>query len=605
LLALRTILLPVGGVAVVGWGAVHLLAPTEIEFTRAPSEAPAQVELRPGLSTVHVALPVDLDRIATRMDDALAQRLAMGLDLNDPTCARKPPVGDCASTRPQATVASAGRATAGLEAGTVRIRLPLRIADPANADGASIATSISFAFTVRGGGAVPLEITRVNESSPSGAAPARNRLHQLVETRLKPLALTAEDELRAVLSALPITAAVQHAWGTLSQGIALEEATQTRLTAQPEVAGNGELATAADRTIYRIPIATRLALVTGAAETRTTRRPVVQGQVITAGRAAVRLAAPVPLTHLQPALDAAFVDAGPTQTQADRFGPPVTVEVSKVRLHPAAGSLALRMNISASRFAGQVYRGTAHLVGRPVLDADRQLLTLADIGFPQSQPSDPRRGTAPASTPRLATEPFASRLASTVRLDLSASLAETQPRASRLLNRRLDDRLVLSASLDEIRAIAFEVSSSGAWLVTEVGGALTMSYATETLTAGPAARQQPASTTSAQAPSVQPTAATATAAAAAAAVVTSTGLASSQALRALSEKSSAGSAMSVTAGAKPAPPETEAEAQAAAARRAALKRAASRSGNARQDAQRSTSSSASGKANWVPFSTNN
>ena len=68
------------------------------------------------------------------------------------------------------------------------------------------------------------------------------RVARLVETRLRPLALSIQDELRAVMSALPVTAATETGWNALSQSIDLGGG--NRLKAVPEVAGLGDLVTA-------------------------------------------------------------------------------------------------------------------------------------------------------------------------------------------------------------------------------------------------------------------------------------------------------------------------------------------------------------------------
>ena len=593
----RTILLLVGGVAAGSWGAYNFLTPTAVEFTRAAPEASQEVELRPAVSTVHLAVPADLTRVARRMDDALAQRLAMGLDLADPACARKPAPSDCSSAKSRPTVVSTGRATASVESGTVRVVIPLRIDPSASAAAEPIETSLSFAFKVRGGGAVPLEIARVNEAGTVKASTTDLRLIRLVETRLKPLSLTAEDELRTVLANLPLTQATEHAWTSLSRGIVLDDDTQTRLVAIPEVAGAGELVSIANSAIYRIPIAARLSIQNSKQDAKPARRSVINGQVVTAGRAAIRLASPVALAPLQSLIDATFVRGGPIETQADRFGPPVKVEIFSARLYPSAHMLALQLDLSASRFAGQVYRGKAYLVGRPVLDAERQLVTLADIGFPQAQAADIRRPGTNASAPRLASEPFANKLASIVRLDVSSTVAEAHPRASRLLNRRIDDRLSVSAVLDPAHPIAFEVTSAGGWIVSEVSGTLTLTYDTGAAINSTANQLAPASATIAQpagrrVPSSETTAT---------AVVTSAGMPAKQ-----SEITLTGPITPAFVSAKPIAPDADEEPAATTPRKAVPRRpSGNRPGQGRSGAREASAKPSAGRANWVPFPTNN
>lgn len=600
MIARRTLLLLLGGMAAGGWGAASLFSPAPVEFTRAAPAAPAGIDVRAGISTVHVAMPLDLSRIARRMDAALQQRLAMGLDLSDAACARKGQPADCAAARADYRATAAAPVTAVVDQGTLRIELPLRLGQAAGGEGAAIDTALSFVFKVRGGGSAPLEISRAEATSSDAAGTAQARAIRAIEARLKPLALTAEDELRKLISELPFEAATSHAWQRLAQSVELDGAPGTRLLATPEVAGAGELATVANQAVYRVPIAARISLETGRPAPAAPRRSVVHGQVTTAGSAAIRVATRVGLDHLQPAVDAAFVKGGPFETRADRFGPPVKVEIKRTRIYPAARALAVELDLTASRFEGQAYSGKAHLVGRPVLDSESHILTLADVGFPVALPADPRKpGAIVATAPRLASEPFAGTLASVVRMDLKSMVAETAPRISRMLNQRIDDRLLLSASLASTTPVGIDVAADGAWLLADVKGQLVLTYE--------AGETRAAASTAATLQAVQPTAASAAAAArrmpvpelAAAAVV-----APSAAAVVAASKSGTGGASATPA----ASPAAEAAAQPAplAPRRPVPRKVAGKGATAKvATAPESPAKGGAGRRDWVPFPTNN
>jgi len=466
------------GVLLLGAGALSLYAargmlfPAEVEFTRAAAPAPPTIELRPAVSTVHVALSVDLARVARRTESALKQRLGMGLDASEVACARRPAPQEC-GVRLDNAVSLAGPVEASISGGAVRVRYPLRIEATQGTERSAFETSISFLLRVTS--ANGFEIARVDEPSPElGSANAR--IAKLVESRLRPVSLTAQDELRSVLTGLPIATATQKAWNALAQPLELGSGSGTFLRAMPEVAGTPELAAVDGRAIMRVPIAARLSVESGERGQPAQRRPLIQGQVNTAGGAAVRIATPIRLDAVAAAARTSFVDGGTLETKPDRFGPPVKVTVHQTRLYPSVRQLALELDLAATKFEGQTYRGKAHLVGRPVLDAEQAIMTLADVTFPSVAQREAGNSRIPANAPRLATDPFAGKFASIARIDLARDVADAAPWTSNLLNQRIDDRMSLSARLDKATAISIETSLDGAWLVTEVTGTLAFIY---------------------------------------------------------------------------------------------------------------------------------
>ena len=470
------------GLLLAGAGAAGLYlsqgwwAPAEVEFTRAPAAASAGIDMRPAVSTAHVSLAVDLARVARRTEAAVAQRLAMGVDTVDPACAKRPPVADCNAPKLDGTIALSGPVEANAVNGSVRVRVPLKFSVMQGAERASVETAVSFLFKVQSGPGATFEIARVEEPATEGSSGPHARTIRLVESRLKPVALTVQDELRATLAALPVTTAMQRAWNALSQPIELGAGSGNWFKAAPEVAGTGDLATIDGKPVFRIPIAARLSIESGERAAAPQRRPVIQGQVNTAGGAVIRIATPIRLDTVQPAIDNAFVKAGPIETRPDRFGPPVNVEVKRARLYPSVRQIALELDIVASRFEGQTYKGKAHLVGRPVLDIERRLVTLSDITFPPVPQREAASAKTAAGAPRLATDPFAGKLAQAVRFDVARDLTDALPRTSALLHQRLDDRLSLAARADTAAPVSVELSRDGAWLLTDITGALTLTY---------------------------------------------------------------------------------------------------------------------------------
>ncbi len=589
-------LLLVGGLTITGYAIHRVWTPTQVEFTRAAPPALTAVELRPELSTAHVTLPLDLARVARRTEQALAQRLAMGLDVADPACARRASAPDCAGVKLDGAVTLAGSVETSASPGVVRLRLPLKV-DVAvqGTERTRIDAPLTFVFRVQGSHAAAFEVARLDEAVTDPASGPHARILRLVETRLKPIALSAQDELRAVLADLPVAAATQRAWSALSNSI--EIGADTWLKGQPEVAGAGEIAAADGRPVVRVPIATRISVETGVRSPAPPRRSVVHGQVNTAGAAVIRMAMPISLTALQPAIDQAFVKAGVIETRPDRFGPSVKVEVARAKLYPSVRQLAVELDISATRYEGQVYYGKAHLVGRPVLDGQQRLVTLADIGFPSAAQRETGNVKSDPGAPRLATDPFAAKLANAVRIDVSRDVDEALPRTNRMLHQRIDDRLSLSARLEQVKPASFEVASSGGWLLIDLAGSLTLNMDAQEVVVGSdvAAGQR---TVDAAGSAGNAPRRIATPELAAAAVVSVTTLQAA--------KAAAAGGLAHAAAAQ-VEPSASAQAISDAPKPSVAKRALiARPATGRPVAQKEASApQAVGKGSWVPFPTNN
>lgn len=582
----------VGAGAAGGYALFGLMTPTEIEFTRPGPAALPILEMRAAISTAHVTMPVDLQRVARRAEAALLQRLAMGLDTVDAACAKRPPATECAPSRIEGAVSLAGRAEAMALGGAVRVRLPLKVDATQGADTSSFAMSVSFAYKVQAGGGLPVEVVRIDEAAADpGAAGSNGRTARLVETRLRPLGLSIQDELRAVMSALPVTAATERGWNALSQPIDLGGGSW--LKAAPEVAGLGDLVTTAGGSSLRIPIAARLSIEGGERGTSPSRRGVVHGQVNTAGGAVIRVAAPVSLAALQPALDGAFVKAGSLETRPDRFGPPVKVDVKRVRIYPSLRQVGVELDIAASRFEGQTYLGKAHLLGRPVLDVDKQVVTLADIGLAPTPQRDASTPKFASSAPRLANDPFTGKLAAVFRIDVARDAAEMLPRTNGMLQRRLDDKLAISSRLTAAAPVSFELSKDGGWLLTDLSGDLSLNYDGPGVVPEVAsAPERPAETAAVASPRK-----VSTPEIAAAAVTTAASIAGAHAT-----KPAAGGA---------GPASTSAPAEDAAPAAAPAKTSSVKPGTAKTPVPRTSQksagtkqASAGGRSEWVPFPAN-
>lgn len=462
-----------------GWGR------KEVEFTRPAAPAPAAVDLRPQTSTAFLELPLDLDRIARRAEDAFKARIAAGLDGPD-VCPRRPGQTDCAGPRLNGAITLKGRAEARVRGNLIVVRLPLTTDMAPTPAGAATPTAnalkqptdiaVSYAYLARPAASGGFDIARLDEAPIEPAAsPAEARQIRLIEGRLLPVATAVQSELRQVFAALPIAAASQKAWAALSQPILLGHGTGAWMHATPDLVGAPEVSTNGARPVVRIPILTRLAIGEASAAPTSPRRPMIHG-VIPAQPTVIRMAMPIGLDRTQQAADRTFRTSNAIETRPDRFGPPVKVAVHATRLYPSVRQLALELSLTATRFEGQSFTGKAHLVGRPVLDAATATVRLTDVTFPPAPPRETGSAKLPPGAPRLATEPFAAMLTAASTIDVSREIADAVPRAMNLLHHRIDDTLALSARLTGSAPVSIETSRLGLWVLMDLSGELSLTY---------------------------------------------------------------------------------------------------------------------------------
>ena len=611
------LLLGVGALAV--YGSQGLWSRSVVAFTRTAPAAPASIDLRSSASTIHVMLPVDLSRVARRVEAALDQRFAFGLavDAGDPACARRLPIGDCTPLKLDGAVRQSGRVEAAIRGHVVRISIPLTIDAPiaatmtarqpaptsTQAERTPAAVTIGFSFSVRHTAGTGFRVVRIDESATDSAslqsAGPGARIARQLETRLRQVALAAQEELQQTLAALPVAAATQRAWTALSQPIPVGTGSGMSLNAMPEVVGAGELAAIAGNTVFRIPFVARIALgPTGPAATAPAatapRKSAIHGVVQPGTNALVRMAVPIRLDGLQQAADAAFLKAGAMETKPDRFGPPVKVTVQRTRVYPSARQIAIELDLTATRYEGQTFQGKAHLVGRPVLDREQATVTLADLTFPPAPPRDAGGPKAPANAPRLATEPFAGMLTAIARIDVSRDAADAVPRAMNLLHQRIGDRLTLSANITAAKPAAVEMSRDGAWLMTDLSGELYLTYDGPQEIAAGVAFAEPAAR-----PGLQPgpVSRAATPDTAAAAVVSASATSATLAARSAMGAPVSAAQESTREAVKPASARTKPAARHAEARHA-------EAGAARKGTQARQPPAALARRDWVPFASN-
>lgn len=484
-------LLVLGAAALIVYGLRGQWSQPEVAFTRPAPAAAAGIDLRPVASTLHVTIPVELDRAARRADAAVEQRLALGLgaEVPDPACAKRPQSGDCAAPKIDGAVRQSAPASAALLGSNVRITVPLTIepvARPAEAAPAGVDKetaerrpqnlTVGFSYAVRntpGGFAV----TRIEDAAGEAAGNAAAvRVVRQLEGRLRQAALAVQDELQQTLARVPVAAATQRAWNALSQPIQLGLGSGAVLMAHPEVAGSADLVADGARASVRIPFSVRLAIGPADGVAVAPQKQLVTGIVTAGGEARIRMATPVRLDGLQQAAKAELANAGVIETRPDRFGPPVKVAVHGVRVYPATRQIAFELAATATRFEGQSFKGKAHLAGRPVLDAERGIISIADITFPPLPPRDLANPQLPANAPRLASEPFSAMLARVGRIDISGELADFVPQAMNLLQQRLADRLAMTAKLERHQPFGIETSRDGVWLLSDVVGHLSLVY---------------------------------------------------------------------------------------------------------------------------------
>jgi hypothetical protein len=482
LISARLGLLLVGAAAVSFYALKGKWTEPEVAFTRPAPAAPASLDLRPVVSTLHLTIPVDLGRVARRADAAIEQRLALGLapETPDAACVKRPQAAECTQARIDGTITRTAPARATLGASSVRIAVPLRIetvARPGEAgDRQPQSLMVGFSFSVRSAPGGGFAVARIEDPASEAAGDAaRLRTTRQLEARLRQAALAVQDELQQTLARVPVVTATQRAWAALAQPVQLGLGSGAVLNAQPEIAGSGELVAQGAQASVRVPISVRLAV--GPADNSTgtvTPRPLLTGVVPSGDPSRIRMAVPLRLDGLQNAARAELVKAGTVETRPDRFGPPVKVTVHGVRVYTAMRQIAFELDATAKRFEGQAFRGKAHLSGRPVLDAERALVSIADLTFPPLPPRDLANPQLPANAPRLASEPFAGIIAGVSRIAIDRELADVVPQAMNLLQQRLGEHLSMTARLGAMKPVSVETSRDSMWLVGDIAGELTL-----------------------------------------------------------------------------------------------------------------------------------
>ncbi len=460
-----------------------VISPAEIQFTRVAPAAPASLDMRPAVSTAYLELPLDLGRIAARIEAVVAQRLAATdtTGTANPACVRRPNATDCA-IRPETQIEPAGPVRFEIHTGGVKLKVPVRISEFITGSDASRSTpaNITFSFAVRHRDGTGFEITRLDDTAFDGAAPASTpaiqRALRQAETRLRPAALAAHDDLRQLLAALPVSEATQQAWGALSTPLELGKGSNVWLRPIPELVGSGQIVAVDGQARFRIPMAARLSIDEKDRGPLAPQRPAIHGEILTQAGSSIRIATNLPLGDMQRAANTVLAKAGQFEMKTDRFGPPLRVSIHNTRAYSAVRQIAFELDITATRFEGEPLRGKAHLVGRPQLDVGARLVSLADIALTPATVHEATAGKPYQNVPRLTAEPIASRLADAARIDLTRDLSEAVPRYSGLLHQRLNDSLSLSAHVEQAVPVGVETTRDGAWLIADLAGTLTLTY---------------------------------------------------------------------------------------------------------------------------------
>lgn len=463
----------------------------DVEFTRPALPAPARVDLRGDLSTVHVGIPVDLGPVAQRAEAALPAKLANVVEwLADAACAKRTQWVECNSAKMEGTITRTGPVELQIESSTAQLRVPIKYELAATGIGwANNLTEsksgdfvLTVPFSIGLGAAQGLEVAARDALQASDGQitllKSTIKLARLLEPRVKPAVKAAEDELRKSLAQVPVRAALQRAWTALNQPLELGQGSGLWLAATPEHYSSGGFISADGRTHYRIAIATRLTVAEAERGTPSTSRrsqPVPSQSPQPPGPARVRMAVGVDLEAIGQAAEATFASGETIESRADRFTEPVKVKVRRTRVYPAQRQIGLELDLDVTTHKGATYSGKAHLVGRPVLDPATGTVTVTDVSFPAVSGGDAKRAK-PEGVPRLGTEPFASKFAAAAKLDVARTLKDALPRASHMLNQRLGKDLVLTARLSEAVPASLELARDGAYLLLDLTGELTLVY---------------------------------------------------------------------------------------------------------------------------------
>lgn len=463
----------------------------DVEFTRPPVAAPARIDLRGEPSSVYVGVPVDLDGVLRAAEAALPATPVAVVDwAANGACARRTQWVECTSAKLEGIVSRNGDLGIQLDHAGIKLRIPVRYDLAATGIGwtrhltdhksGDAVISVPFDVALATNGALevaPRSEARTGETDVA-LLKATVRLDRVLEARLRPALKAAEEALRAAFARLPVRAAVNNAWTSLVRPMELAPGSGLWLYGMPESYGFGGLASVDGRTMLRVAITARLAVSDGEqASAAVSRRsqPVLSQAPAAPGPTRLRMAAAVDLESMRQAADAALVTGEAFETRVDRFTEPVKVKVRSTRVYAANRQIGLELDLDATTAKGASHSGKAHLVGRPVLDAVAGTVGVADVSFPPVSGKE-QHGTRAAGLPRLGTEPFASRFAGAARLDIAQPLKDALPRATHLLNQKLERDMVLTAKLAEAVPVSLELARDGAYLVVDLMGELTFVY---------------------------------------------------------------------------------------------------------------------------------
>lgn len=490
--------------ALLGGGAALYLASggstgkSALEFTKPAPPPAATFDLRPGLSTVSVALPVDLAPLAKQVDATLPEQLATVRDwLPDAACAQRGGVRgyECNAAKLEGTVTRNGPVELKVEPNGLRLVVPVKYALSATGIGwastltesksGETTTGVSFAVAFGPNNALDVTVHDDTANRAAGIALLKGAVNigRLIEPRVKPAMKSAEADLRRSLAALPIKAAVNRVWSILSAPVELGEGAGLWLKSAPDYYTTGQFAEVGGRLSYQMSIAARVAVVEGKRTMAgATKRQPIRSLDSPPVRATVRLALPIDLEAIRQAVETTFVTEQVLESRVDRFTDPVKVKVRGTRVYPALRQIGLELDVEATSNKGKTYAGKLNLVGRPVIDVAGGTVTLTDVTFPIVATRDASgRGVGPVSDmPRLGVEPFASMFAKSARLDVSRPLSEAPRRLAHLANRRIGDDLTLTGQFTEAIPVSFELAVDGAWLLIDVLGDVAFTYESTT-----------------------------------------------------------------------------------------------------------------------------
>lgn len=463
---------------------------TEGDFTRAALPAPANLDLRAELSNIYINLPVEIDPVVKRVNEALPEKLAAVTEwLSDAACAKRTQWVECNSAKLEGTIVRNGPVALEIESNAAKLKVPLKYDLAATGVGwAKVLTdrksgefvlSVPFAIDVNAatGLGVALRDVQADNTEQVTLLKGTIRLAKLVEPKVRPALKAAEDDLRQALTQVPARAALERSWAALAQPLELGRGSGLWLTAVPDHYSNGGLTSADGRLLYRIAIAARLSVTEaekaqGGKQRKT--QPVLAQSPLPPGPARIRMGSQLSLESMQQAAEAAFVRSETFENRGDRFTEPLKVKVRGARVYPAQRQIGLELDLDVTNHKGHHHHGKAHLVGRPVLDAGTGTVTIADVSFPPVAASNSSQKAS--GVPRLGIEPFASKWMSTARIDIARALEDAVPRASLMLNQKLDPDLVITARLSQAVPASVEPVRNGTYLLLDLVGDVSFEY---------------------------------------------------------------------------------------------------------------------------------